>query len=40
MNKTKVVVTVGPASKEKSILKELVIYGMDVARINFKSCES
>ena len=34
MNKTKVVVTVGPASKEKSILKELIMYGMDVARIN------
>ena len=34
MNKTKVVVTIGPASKEKSIIKELVMYGMDVARIN------
>ncbi len=34
MKKTKIVATIGPATKEESVLKELINDGMDVARIN------
>lgn len=34
MNKTKIIATIGPASKEREILKDLILNGMDVARIN------
>lgn len=35
LRKTKIVGTIGPASKEQSILKELVKAGLTVARVNF-----
>lgn len=34
-NKPQIVATLGPASKDKSIIKELITSGMDVARLNF-----
>lgn len=37
--KTKIICTVGPASCEKSVLKELMLAGMDVARFNFSHGE-
>jgi len=33
--RAKIIATLGPASDDKSIIKELLIAGMDVARINF-----
>lgn len=38
MRKTKIVCTVGPATEDESILRELMISGMDVARFNFSHC--
>lgn len=35
MLRTKIVCTIGPASRSPEILRELVLAGMDVARINF-----
>ncbi|HAW60570.1 MAG TPA: pyruvate kinase [Actinobacteria bacterium] len=35
MRRTKVVCTLGPASREPGILRELMLAGMDVARLNF-----
>ncbi|AFA48064.1 pyruvate kinase [Acetobacterium woodii] len=35
MKKTKIVCTLGPASDTKEILRELIINGMNVARLNF-----
>ena len=35
MRKTKIVCTIGPASKDIEILKKLILEGMNVARINF-----
>jgi pyruvate kinase len=35
MRKTKIICTLGPAVDDKKILKELMLRGMDVARINF-----
>lgn len=35
MRKTKIVCTIGPASDNEETLKELMLAGMDVARINF-----
>lgn len=34
MKKTKVIATVGPSSKDEDILRELILNGMDIARIN------
>lgn len=34
MNKTKIIATIGPASSDKEILKELIYNGMDVVRLN------
>ncbi len=35
MNQTKTVCTIGPASNSENILREMIIKGMDVARLNF-----
>lgn len=35
MRKTKIVCTIGPASREKETLKEMLLAGMNVARLNF-----
>jgi len=34
MKKTKIICTIGPASREEDILKGLIAGGMDIARIN------
>jgi pyruvate kinase len=34
-NRTKVVCTIGPASSSEEVLRELILAGMDVARLNF-----
>lgn len=39
MNKTKIVATIGPASQEKEIIKEMILGGMDVVRINLSHAE-
>lgn len=36
MKKTKIIATIGPASKDEEILRELILSGMDIARINMK----
>ncbi|MCD8096296.1 MAG: pyruvate kinase [Ruminococcus sp.] len=38
MRKTKIVCTVGPATENEDILRELMKAGMDVARFNFSHC--
>lgn len=35
MRRTKIVCTIGPASEDKNILREMVASGMDIARFNF-----
>ena len=35
MRKTKIVCTVGPATDDENVLRELMKSGMDVARFNF-----
>jgi pyruvate kinase len=35
LRKTKIVCTIGPASNKKEVLKEIILAGMDVARLNF-----
>ena len=35
LNKTKIVATLGPSSREKPMLKRLLKAGVDVFRINF-----
>lgn len=34
MKKTKIIATIGPASKDETILREMILNGMDIARIN------
>ncbi|ADI74385.1 pyruvate kinase [Methanohalobium evestigatum Z-7303] len=34
-HKTKIVCTIGPASSSEAMLKDLILYGMNVARLNF-----
>ncbi|MBR1717977.1 MAG: pyruvate kinase [Bacilli bacterium] len=36
MKKTKIVATIGPSSKDEATLKEMILSGMDIARINMK----
>lgn len=38
MRKTKIVCTVGPATEDENVLRELMKSGMDVARFNFSHC--
>ena len=35
MRKTKIICTLGPATDDESVLRELMLAGMDVARLNF-----
>ncbi len=35
MKRTKIICTIGPASEKEEILKEMVLAGMDVMRLNF-----
>jgi pyruvate kinase len=35
MTKTKIVATIGPASSSKEVLKQMILQGLDVARLNF-----
>lgn len=35
MKKTKIICTLGPATKDTEILKQLILAGMNVARFNF-----
>ena len=39
MNKTKIVVTIGPASKDIEIIKQLIINGADVFRLNLSHAD-
>lgn len=39
MKKTKIVCTIGPASEDESVLRELFLNGMNVARLNFSHGE-
>ena len=34
-NKTKIIATIGPSSNTASILKEMILSGMNVGRLNF-----
>ena len=38
MKKTKIMATIGPASKDKVILEEMILSGMNVVRLNMKYC--
>ena len=35
MRKTKIVCTLGPASSDEKVIKEMLLAGMNVARVNF-----
>lgn len=35
MHKTKIVATIGPASASKDVLREMIVQGLDVVRLNF-----
>lgn len=39
MNKTKIIATIGPTSRDKEILKQMILNGMDVARINLSHAD-
>lgn len=39
MKKTKLICTMGPSCMEEDIIKEMIINGMDVARINLSHCD-
>ena len=39
MRKTKIICTLGPASSSEDVIKQLILAGMDVARINFSHGE-
>ncbi len=39
MNKTKIIATIGPASTDKEIIKELMLNGMDVVRLNLSHAD-
>jgi len=39
MRRTKIVCTIGPASEDEAILRQMILRGMDVARINFSHVE-
>lgn len=39
MRKTKIICTLGPASDSEEVIRELILAGMDVARINFSHGE-
>ena len=36
MKKTKIMATIGPASKDEIILEEMILNGMNIARLNMK----
>lgn len=36
MKKTKIIATIGPSSKDEATIKEMILSGMDIARINMK----
>ena len=40
MNKTKIIVTIGPKSKDKEIIKDLILNGADVFRLNLDYADS
>ena len=35
MRKTKIICTLGPATDKGNVLEQLILYGMNVARLNF-----
>ena len=35
MRKTKIICTIGPASEKEDVLREMMLSGMNVARLNF-----
>ena len=36
MKKTKIIATIGPASRDIEVLRDLILSGMDIVRINMK----
>ena len=39
MKKTKIIAAIGPASKDEDVLREMILAGMDIARINMKHAD-